>query len=1120
MEGLYNKMTNTGKTKDKEKNLNDIVKVYLNTIISSKTSSIPELEVRFGTARGMRPITRIDQDNVVKRLISAGFHISDAQYMLRMNPEYIEQKTGLIKESNVRVELLGLQDISEYCKNDNIDSVVTPNFMKKYRMRDDEGRFEVVDVPDFNFRVAISEEINILPSSRLARNIVDTWADNKKSFRYIQRHTLRSNDFPMVRVDLSIVKESKRKGRDTVRNYKFIDSNIINGSERYEIEIEVEPKMVGYGTLYETSEAVVAELRRIIKLVLSGIQNTNYPISMNEQKSTLSTYMNLIHGNKYQEERIYPRHFIGPSSYTLQVVNIAPLNENAEIPNIRNNYTVTDKADGERKLLYISSSGRLYLIDTNMNVQFTGAITTKQDTFNSIFDGEHILHNKNGEYINLYAAFDIYYDGGQDVRNLPFIPKDEDINVTARLPILIRTIKRAELRGIQKNSITPIIVKAKTFMATSKSQSIFQCCSTILQRVNEGLFEYNTDGLIFTPSYFGVGADKENTQGPNKKITWSHSFKWKPPQFNTIDFLVTTIKETNGLDKIGNIFQNGTDTSAVSQITQYKTLILRVGFDESMHGYINPCKAIYDGDLPKPGDIDNDAGYKPMQFFPTNPVDDNAGICNLVLGASSSGNKVMFAENGDVVEDNMIVEFSYESTKEQGWRWKPLRVRYDKTADFRSGGRNFGNAYHVANSNWHSLHNPITENMLATGNNIPDELGDDDVYYNRVSGNTMTRGLRDFHNLFVKSSLITATTRRGDNLIDLAVGKGGDWPKWIHAKLKFVFGIDVSRDNIENRLDGACARTLNYRKKFRVMPDALFVTGNSSVNIRNGDAIFTDKGKQIVKAIFGQGTKDVKILGNGVYKQFGIGKDGFDVCSIQFAIHYMFETQNTLNNFLRNVSETTKVGGYFIGTSYDGEQVFKLLEKKNPNESIAIFEGNKRIWEVTKRYDNKEFLSDSSSVGYAIDVYQESINKTFREYLVNYDYLDRIMENYGFSRLTRTEASELGLPATSGSFRQLYGQLQDEVSRNPRTVNEYGKSLQMSVGERKVSFLNKYFVYRKTHDVNAETVANSLLGQTIAEERLEHQETADAIQAVENIVDQQKKVKKTKRRLILKTSEV
>ena len=76
-----------------------------------------------------------------------------------------------------------------------------------------------------------------------------------------------------------------------------------------------------------------------------------------------------------------------------------------------------------------------------------------------------------------------------------------------------------------------------------------------------------------------------------------------------------------------------------------------------------------------------------MQFFPTNPTDDKAGICNLLLEPDSGGDKVIFSEEKDVVEDNMIVEFRYDVTREEGWRWIPLRVRYDKTADFRSGGK-------------------------------------------------------------------------------------------------------------------------------------------------------------------------------------------------------------------------------------------------------------------------------------------------------------------------------------------------------------------------------------------------------------------------------------------------
>ena len=46
----------------------------------------------------------------------------------------------------------------------------------------------------------------------------------------------------------------------------------------------------------------------------------------------------------------------------------------SSMPNINKPYTVTDKADGERKLLFISNVGKIYLIDTNMKIQFTGML--------------------------------------------------------------------------------------------------------------------------------------------------------------------------------------------------------------------------------------------------------------------------------------------------------------------------------------------------------------------------------------------------------------------------------------------------------------------------------------------------------------------------------------------------------------------------------------------------------------------------------------------------------------------------------------------------------------------------------------------------------------------------
>ena len=77
------------------------------------------------------------------------------------------------------------------------------------------------------------------------------------------------------------------------------------------------------------------------------------------------------------------------------------------------------------------------------------------------------------------------------------------------------------------------------------------------KKVSDGLFEYETDGLIFTPATIGVGVDKEGETPKNFKTTWKHSFKWKPTEYNTIDFLVSTQKSEAGDDAIKNIYQDG-----------------------------------------------------------------------------------------------------------------------------------------------------------------------------------------------------------------------------------------------------------------------------------------------------------------------------------------------------------------------------------------------------------------------------------------------------------------------------------------------------------------------------------------------------------------------------------
>lgn len=1125
------------KSEDDKAKLEKLIDTYLATYMKEQLKNkISELEIRFESNKYKnRPVSKIDYDNVVKYLYSQGFKtdLPDGFHSLRIFHEYVDAH-GKYSMSNVRAEIVGLDLIEEYCRTNSIQKLLNiPSttydkikFTQKTLPENDKHEKVLpVKFEDFNLKISYQLEQTSTARSEFIKKIIEKWGEKLKTFRLLNRVRFHHDDLPIF-VDISIVKSSKTTRDVPIKTYDIQESGVLNAPEAYEIEVEIDNAKIGPGTYYNSTKYLMILIKNSIRIIMSGLQGTNYPISYTEKENILTEYMELVHGeealnqleNNQKKRKIQPRDFIGPSSTTLLVENIMEINDNTNVPNIRSNYTVTDKADGERRLLFINKQGKIYMIDTNMNVIFTGSFCREKVLYNSLLDGEYIKYDKNKKIVNLYAAFDVYYINKKSTREYAFASlEDEDKIVTDelieyeenkeknekkkeekkryRLSLLQQYIGRLKPSSIlnfnspetnEKRSIScDFNIKCKTFCMATKNTSIFEACSRILSDIDDGIYPYNTDGLIFTPANTGVGSDVAGKSGKLVKTTWELSFKWKPPDFNTIDFLVTIKKDKNGdKDEIHNIFQEGKNVEGLQNFVQYKTLILNCGYDEKKHGYLQPFQDILNNKLPSPSDLDNNSGYKPVKFQPTNPYNSNACYANIITKEDGNNNLALFTEDGEYFDKYMIVEFAYDMTRVEGWRWIPLRVRYDKTAELRNGIKNYGNAYHVANSIWQSIHNPVTKEMITEGKNIPEfiEVSEDEdnvafegVYYNRRGYEKKTQSLRNFHNLYVKRKLITGVSKRNDTLIDFAVGKAGDLSKWTQSKLSFVFGIDISIPNIHDRLDGACARYLKYREKNRNVPYALFVNGNSSKNIREGKAFNTDKDKEITKAVFGEGPKDIKILGEGVYKQYGVSEKGFNVSSCQFAMHYFWENQQSLHNFIRNIVECTMLNGYFIGTCYDGKTVFQLLNNKNEGESVSIFDNGKKIFELIKKYSQTGFPDDNNCVGYPIDVYQETINKTFREYLVNFDYFIRIMSDYGFVLIDDTEAQLMGLPSGSGLFKQLFDIMMEELRKNPKKTADYGNANIMTSDEKQISFLNRYFVFKKITNVDAEKISNILL---------------------------------------------
>ena len=1057
-----------------------LILLYINNKSKLPNYIIPELEIRFGT-KNIKNITKNEFNNVISTLISKDFILKDEQYYLKI----ISDNTD-----NIRTEINGLNNIQAYCKSDNIMSMIdieNIKFIEKKYFVNKEKTIYPLDFDDYNFRVSYQLEKYYNPEDDTIKKILSTWETNKKIFRYIKRLEFVNPNFPF-KVHMSIVKMSKRIKSNFVKVFNIKDSEVFKSFENFEIEIELDNDKVSIDS--KTNEEILYNnFKEIIKYILSGIQNTNYPIKISELNNVENNYLMLTKETDYNTSlKLNNKDFIGPSSNTLMLQNLLEFNNinetNNSIPNIRKNYTVTDKADGARKLLYIDPTGKIYLIPMLMTFEFTGCYTNEKDLFNTIIDGEHILHDKFNNFINLYAAFDVYYINTKNVTYLPLINTDEEKSETKpqnyRLNILSSIIKKINIKSIVDKKTPSITIKIKKFY----SNNIFDACSLILKNSEKNVINYNIDGLIFTPSNTGVASNTVGKIAPHYKVTWNESFKWKPPEFNTIDFLIKFERNDFNSINIKNLHNKGYSSDTACQIKSYITLILHVGFDEKYHGYINPFNDLINQNYTITSQEKYKSEYKPCRFYPTDPSDENAGLCNIMCKLDENNNPIITTEEGDIIEDNTIVEFKYNINNENLWRWIPIRIRHDKTSELRSGIRNFGNAYHVANSNWHSIHYPVTEKNITTGENINIQLNDDDVYYNKVSNTTSTRSLRDFHNLYVKNNLYSLLSSPGNILIDYACGKGGDIPKWIQTKLKFILGIDLSKDNIENRLDGACARYLNYYKKSTTLPDALFLNGNSSNNIKNGDAFFNSKNKEIINALFGEGTKNEITLGKLVYKNYGICKNGFNISSIQFAIHYMFENELILNEFIKNVSQCTALNGYFIGCCYDGKKIFKMLSELKLNESTSLYNKNNLIWKITKKYSSNVFEDDDSCLGYPIEVYQESINKTFIEYLVNFDYFIRIMENYGFVKLSSEECLKLEISKSIDSFEFLYKKMLEQTKSNPNLLLKLGSSLNMTEEEKKISFLNNYFIFKKVRSITSD--ANPMLKEKLSKKEFDN----------------------------------
>jgi hypothetical protein len=763
----------------------------------------------------------------------------------------------------------------------------------------------------------------------------------------------------------------------------FRDSACIAALPEFYLEIEVlDPK--------HDDPEFMEYFGKYMRWLFEELQQSNFVLTVDDQTNLDKLFRKLVKTDKLT--------FVEP-------VEILRRNfhKKGNISYVRENYGICYNVDGEQRYLFISEhfsggiDGNIFMMTEDGKFINTGK---KVDGFyNTLTVGYYNKMN------NVFYMTDILFYKGNDVRKNKFHnPSGGGAREKNRYDYLVQFFRE----GIQTSKYVNAELKDEVTKIIG-AKYLFGNGPIFEENLNE-LFDkikvqdFVANGLLFLPNeepYLDHGG------------RWHEYMKWTYPDFRRAEFLVRFVKKDKE-DKVSPFQLPSRGKDLEGKIIQYKSLQLFVGGIRELGGEQNKKIVIVD-------------------FLPrgTDPKAD-INIANIPL---SGGGKVVahnvLTQVTEEIEDNSVVEFVYQRIYGEYtdlFKWTPVAVNHLKTRLFREGHTGVLMTESYGNHVWNALTNGITDTQMREGNVPEEDLSH--LYYAQNNAVRLKKyPFQIFHNRVVKDKLIMAAcpaiikksrTMEG-SLLDLGAGTGGDSLKWKLGLLKDIVGIEIVKESVE------IARA-NYLSFKGAKPNTTFIWGDS------GKLIFPDY--------------DAALDGynKGLLKKVILSKNQFDVVSMQFAIHYLFENEIKLRTFLQNVSDNLKIGGYFIGTSMDGSRVVELLRGlKKPAEGII---GDDILWKIEKKYSaTMKWDAKKPMLGHKIEVYINTIGIPHEEYLVNYAYLEEILKEYGFE-----------LEVIRG-FGDIYAMGDEEYKDDMKA---------MSDAEKTFSFLHNEFRFKKTKNASDE----------------------------------------------------
>ncbi|XBW34945.1 hypothetical protein QEN19_000509 [Hanseniaspora menglaensis] len=222
--------------------------------------------------------------------------------------------------------------------------------------------------------------------------------------------------------------------------------------------------------------------------------------------------------------------------------------------------------------------------------------------------------------------------------------------------------------------------------------------------------------------------------------------------------------------------------------------------------------------------------------------------------------------------------------------------------------------------------------------------------------------LKNFNNV-IKYILISKYTKQHDIVLELACGKGGDLIKYGRNNISQWIGFDISEQSISE----AKRRFLAMKKKHQL---------NYQTILAQGDC-------------FGHSLAPI-------VSKLPECRFPCDLVSIQFALHYAFETEQKARRAIQNVSKSLKIGGHFLGTIPDSEFLrYKL--KKFPKDFDKKLKWRNKVYKVEFESDNfiKNDYEWDSPFGQLYTYYLKDAIDHVPEYVIPFETLRSICDDYG-----------------------------------------------------------------------------------------------------------------------------